>query len=128
MWSKEGETEFQEEEGDLDPEQVRQGGEDEMKYLVQDAWDVRVRFLARSDVESRENAASFRAWSTREKTRTGPERSVKLVFIDMKKAHFNACDEEEWVKLLDELKKFGKYAKLKRWLYGLGKAASRWER
>ena len=50
------------------------------------------------------------------------------MFIDVKKAHFNAtCDEEEWVELLDEFKKFGKYAKLKRWIYGLRKVASGWE-
>ena len=48
-----------------------------------------------------------------------------LMFIDVKRAHLNAkCDEEEWVELLDELKKFGENAKLKRWSYGLRKAAS----
>ena len=43
-----------------------------------------------------------------------------------KKAHFNAkCDEEEWVELLDELKKCGEYAKLKRWLCGVSKGSLR---
>ena len=38
---------------------------------------------------------------------------MKLM-IDVKKAHFIAkCEEEEWVGLLDEFKKFGKCAKLK---------------
>ena len=50
---------------------------------------------------------------------------VKLMFVDVKKAHLNAkCDEEEWVVLSDEFKTFGRYAKLKRWLYGMRKAAS----
>ena len=43
----------------------------------------------------------------------------------MRKAHLNAkCDEEECVELPDEFKKCGRYAKLKRWLYGMRKAAS----
>ena len=50
---------------------------------------------------------------------------MKLMFIDVKKAHLNLkCDEEEWVKLPNEFGKFGKYAKLKIWLYGMRKAAS----
>ena len=50
------------------------------------------------------------------------------MFIDVKKAHLYAtCDEEEWVELLAEFKKFGKYAKLKRWLHGMRKAVSVWE-
>ena len=36
--------------------------------------------------------------------------------IDVKQAHFNAkCDEEDWVDLPSEFKKFGKCAKLKKW-------------
>ena len=34
------------------------------------------------------------------------------------------CDEEERVEKLDEFKKCGKHAKLKRWLHGVRKAAS----
>ena len=50
------------------------------------------------------------------------------MFVDVKKEHLNAkCDEEEWVELPDEFKNFGRYAKLKRWLYGVRKAASEWE-
>ena len=64
----------------------------------------------------------------REKRRAQGHDEVKLVFVDVKKAHLNAkCDEEEWVELPDEFKKFGRYAKLKRWLYGMRKAASGWE-
>ena len=33
---------------------------------------------------------------------------VKLMFVDVRKAHLNAkCDEEGWVELLDEFKKCG---------------------
>ena len=45
-----------------------------------------------------------------------------------KKAHLNAiCDEEERVELPDEFEKFGRYAKLKRWLHGMREVASGWE-
>ena len=41
------------------------------------------------------------------------------MFIDVKKAHINAtCGEEKLVEHLNEFKKFGKYAKLKRSLKG----------
>ena len=50
------------------------------------------------------------------------------MFIDVRKTHLNAvCDEEEWVELPEEFWKFGRYAKLKRWLYGMRKAAAGWE-
>ena len=61
----------------------------------------------------------------REQRREEGQDEVKLMFINVKKAHCNAKrDEEEWVELPDEFKKFGKHAKLKRWLYGVSKAAS----
>ena len=37
------------------------------------------------------------------------------------------CGEEEWVELPDEFETFWRYATLKRWLYGMRKAASGWE-
>ena len=53
---------------------------------------------------------------------------MKLMFVDVKKAHLNAaCDEEEWVELPQECWRWGRYAKLRRWLYGMRKAASGWE-
>ena len=52
----EGEAPFDEQGGDLDLEQVRQGREEEMNCYCQDAWDVRAWFLARSDVESRQGS------------------------------------------------------------------------
>ena len=48
--------------------------------------------------------------------------------IDLKEAHLNAkCDVEEWVELPDEFKKFGKYAKLTRWSYGMTTSAFGWQ-
>ena len=53
---------------------------------------------------------------------------VKLMFIDVKKAHLYArCKEEEWVQLPEEFWEYGKYAWLRRWLYGMRKAAAEWE-
>ena len=50
------------------------------------------------------------------------------MFIDVRKAHLNArCDEEEWVELPEEFWEYGKYARLRRWLYGMRKAAAGWE-
>ena len=69
-----------------------------------------------------------RAWfayvaAVREKRQEQGHDEVKLVFIVVKNAHFNA----KWTELLYEFKKFWKHAKLKRWLYGARKAASGWE-
>ena len=60
----------------------------------------------------------------------GDERRgrVKLMFIDVKKAHLNGClksDEHAFVGLPDEAG--GGVAKLRRWLYGMRPAASAWE-
>ena len=50
---------------------------------------------------------------------------VKLMFTDVRKAHMNAmCEDEEWVQLPEEIWEHGRYAKLKRWLYGMRKAAA----
>ena len=39
---------------------------------------------------------------------------MKLMFIEVKNAHFNAeCDVEERVELLDEFKEFGKSGRLR---------------
>ena len=53
---------------------------------------------------------------------------VKLMFIDVRKAHLNAvCEEEEWVELPEDFWEHGKYARLRRWVYGMRKAATGWE-
>ena len=52
----------------------------------------------------------------------------KMIFLDVRKAHLNGkCDEEEWVELPEEMWEFGRYARLRRWLYGMRKAAVNWE-
>ena len=68
-----------------------------------------------------------RSWQgAREETRAGSRRIENHVHR-MKKAHLNArCGAEEWVELR-EFDKFWRYAMLKRWLYGMRKAASGWE-
>ena len=67
--------------------------------------------------------AGVRGWRRKE----GKEET-ELMLIDVRKAHLNArCDEEEWVKLPEEFWKWGRYARLRRWLYGMRKAASGWE-
>ena len=56
------------------------------------------------------------------------EREMKLMFIDVRKAHLNAeCNEEEWVELPEEFWRWGRWARIKRWLYGMRKAAAGWE-
>ena len=68
-------------------------------------------------------AAGVRGWRRRRGV-----AEIKLMFIDVRKAHLNAvCDEEAWVELPEEFWKWGRYARLKRWLYGMRKAAAGWE-
>ena len=68
-------------------------------------------------------AAGRRRWRRR---RGLPE--VKVMFIDIRKAHLNAeCTEEEWVELPEEFWRWGRYARLRRWLYGMRRAAAEWE-
>ena len=56
------------------------------------------------------------------------EKEMKLMFIDVRKAHLNAkCEDEEWVALPEECWELGRYARLRRWLYGMRKAAAGWE-
>ena len=84
-------------------------------------------FAAMPPLDAKKALFAFVA-GVREKRRAQGHDEVKLMFVDVKKAHLNAkCDEEEWVELPDEFKKIGRYAKLKRWLYGMRKAASGWE-
>ena len=64
----------------------------------------------------------------RGRRRRAGQDEVKLLFIDVRKAHLNArCDEEAWVELPEEFHQWGQYARLRRWLYGMRKAASGWE-
>jgi hypothetical protein len=69
------------------------------------------------------NVAGIRGWRKRR-----GEAEVKLMFIDVRKAHLNGiCEEEEWVELPEEFWEWGRFARLRRWLYGMRKAAAGWE-
>ena len=60
-------------------------------------------------------------------TRRG--KKMKIMFIDVRKAHLNGvCNEEVYVELPEEAEAPGKCGKLKRWLYGMRGAAQGWER
>ena len=53
---------------------------------------------------------------------------MDVMFVDVRKAHLNAkCDEEEWVELPEEFEEWGKFARLRRWFYGVRKATIGWE-
>ena len=70
-------------------------------------------FAATPPLEAKRAVCAFVA-AVREKRREQGQDGVKLFFIDVMTAQLNAeCDEEKWVELLAEFKKFGKYAKLK---------------
>ena len=178
-WMTEEESRRGDEGGELDPEHVRQGREEDMNYMIKTlkmfefgSWEdatsrtskmptttqwvdrakkddngkmfVRCRLVARDFkpkhegprdelfvamplLEAKKALFAFVA-GMREKRPVHGHDEVKLMFVDVKKAHLNAkCDEEEWVELPDEFNKFGRYTKLKRWLYGMRKAASGWE-
>ena len=76
-------------------------------------------FAAMSPLEVKKALFAFVA-VVREKRDAHGHDEVKLMFVDVKKAHLNAkFDVEELVELPDEIKKNGRYAKLKRWLYGM---------
>ena len=71
-------------------------------------------FAAMPPLEAKKALFAFVA-GVREKRRTQGHEEVKLMFVEVKKAHLNAkCEEEEWVEVPNEFKKFGRYAKLKR--------------
>ena len=84
-------------------------------------------FAAMPPLEVKKALFAMVAGERGRRRRKGREE-IKLMYIDVKKAHLNAkCDEEEWVELPCEFWKCGKYARLRRWLYGMRKAASGWE-
>ena len=52
---------------------------------------------------------------------------VKLMHADVNK-HLNAiCEEKAWVELPEEFGRWGRYARMRRWLYGMRPAAQAWE-
>ena len=177
-WMTQEESRQVEEGCDLDPEQDRQGREEEIIYISKtlkmfefESWEeatskagkmptttkrddrnkkddngktfVRYRLVARDFKPKHEGPSDdlFAAMpqleakkalfaivaGVREKRRTQGHEEVKLMFVDVKKAHLKAkCEEEEWVEVPNEFKNFGRYAKLKS-VHGMRKAASGWE-
>ena len=56
----------------------------------------------------------------------GTREEQKLMFIDVRKAHLNGVvDDGEWVfvELPCEFHQYGRFARIRRWLYGMRKAA-----
>ena len=54
----------------------------------------------------------------------------KLMFIDVRKAHLNGVvDDQEWVfvELPPEFHAYGRFARIRRWQYGMRKAAISWK-
>ena len=62
--------------------------------------------LVRGDAAGgKENIFAYVAGVSKKRQEHGQDE-VKLIFIDVQKAHFNTkCDEQEWVELPDEFKK-----------------------
>ena len=60
----------------------------------------------------------------------GSKDEQKLMFIDVRKAHLNGvADDQEWVfvELPPEFHVYGRFARIRRWLCGMRKAAISWE-
>jgi hypothetical protein len=74
----------------------------------------------------------FRMAAAQRKTwQRGGLEKMKLMFIDVKKAHLNGIVPEEdrvYVELPAEANAPGKCGRLRRWLYGMRPAASAWEK
>ena len=84
-------------------------------------------FAAMPPLESKKFVSRMAAGVRGQRRRKGLAE-VKLMFIDVRKAHLNAvCEEEECVELPEQFWEHGRYARLKRWLYGMRKAAAGWE-
>ena len=61
----------------------------------------------------------------------GSKDEQKLMFIDVRKAHLNGVvDDQEWVfvELPPEFHVYGRFARIRRWLYGMRMAAISWEK
>ena len=74
-------------------------------------------FAAMPQLEAKKALFAFGA-RARAKRRVRDLAEVKLMFVDVKKAHLGVgCDEEERVQLLDEFEEHGRHAKGGRWLF-----------
>ena len=85
-------------------------------------------FAAMPPLEAKKGLFSLAAPRLKGRRTRGGKR-MKLLFIDVRKAHLNAlCDQEVFVQLPEEAHaKKGYVGKLKRWLYGCRGASSAWE-
>ena len=83
-------------------------------------------FAAMPQLEAKKALFAFVA-GMREKRRVQGHDEVKLLFVGVKKGTSQREVRRGKWELPDEFKKLGRYAKLKRWLYGMRKAASGWE-
>ena len=96
-------------------------------FKARSGGDMEDLFAAMPPLEAKKMMFRMVAGGRRRRLQAGKDE-IKLMFIDVRKAHLNAvCDEEEWVELPEEMWEWGKYATLRRWLYGMRKAAAGWE-
>ena len=86
-------------------------------------------FAAMPPLEAKKTLFALAAPKLKGRT-TKRGKKMKLMFIDVRKAHLNAkVDEAEdiYVELPEEAGAYGKCGKLWRWLYGMRGAAQGWE-
>ena len=65
----------------------------------------------------------------RRSCRNGRWEKVKIILVDVKKAHLYGVvegDKKVYIELTEELKKKGKCGRLRRWLYGMRGAGQAW--
>ena len=81
-------------------------------------------FAAMPPLEAKKMMFRMTAWVRGWRMRRGAAE-ITLMSIDVRKAHLNAiCKEEEWVAFLEEFWQWGRYARLRRWLYGMREATA----
>ena len=87
-------------------------------------------FAAMAPLES-EKLLFQQAMSQNARNRSRGEAGLKIMLIDVKKAHLNGFvgeDEFAYIELPRGVIKEGQRGRLRRWLYGMRQAASAWER
>jgi hypothetical protein len=85
-------------------------------------------FASMPPLEAKKAIFRIAATKMKEPAKKGRGR-MKLLFIDVRKAHLNGVyDQEVYVELPKEAEAEGKCGRLKRWLYGMRPAAQAWEK
>ena len=87
-------------------------------------------FAAMPPLESKKLLFQKAIRENRERRRKGQD-GIKLMFIDVKKAHLYGVvpeGEHAYIELPGEAEKQGKCGRLNKWLYGMRNAASAWEK